>query len=203
MSQRYRFSFIPLCLCLCCSLCLSSWTQPPVPAQLQRPLLWVLTPNARALPDAPGCIMPSSLLPGCYVVCVSLPTGLGGRWGTDHSFLFLGPQRSSACRAQRRTWVVWPVDIRPSQETPGWGEGGLGRELCTLGAMFPIAHLPSGPFPREAHCGGAHLCRAGSLGTCWRCQARRQPGGGIGGSPGVPCTSPGKGPFLPAGCAGR
>ena len=85
---------------------------------------------------------------------MSLPTGLGERWGTDHSFLFLGPQRSSACRAHRRTWVAWPVDIRPSQETPGWGEGGLGRELCTSGAMFPIVHLPSGPFPREAHCGG-------------------------------------------------
>lgn len=74
--------------------------------------------------------------------------------------------------------------------------------IFTLGAMLLIAQLAFWTLARGGLPQGAHLCRVVSLGTCWRCQARLQPGAGTGGSLGVPCMLPGKGPFPPAGCAG-
>lgn len=124
--------------------------------------------------------------------------------GMDHIFSFLSPQCArpmgelgkyclNTCTNEWFSFVSY---------TPERGCTPVGG-LYTLQANPPDSPLSLWTFPGGRPCPWAHLCRAVSLGTCWRCRARRQPGAGTGGSPRVPCRSPGKGPFPPAGCAGR
>lgn len=121
-----------------------------------------------APPELPLMLPGASCQGGCFLVCVSLPTGPGERLGTDGIFLFLGPRRSSVCLAHGRTWVVWPefsykLDIGPSQKPPDWEKGA--REGRThFGSNAPDCPPPLWTFPREAHCGGLTFVERGLSG---------------------------------------
>lgn len=118
-----------------------------------------------------------------------------------------------------QAWVVLSHSEPPvllGLPSPGEDSGNVGRTQARMrestAYVMPLSEAAPSRRPhrpphfwtlRPGSPPGAHLCREVSPGTCWRCRARPRPAAGIGGSPGVPCTSPGRGPFPPAGCAGR
>lgn len=113
-------------------------------------LLFQLSSDAPFCGCSPPTLEPSPMLPGAscralcclavYVVCVSLPTGLGERWGTDHSFLFLGPQRSSACRGPQED-----LGSVARRHPPFTGDPWLGRRGAREGVMHFGSDVPNCP----------------------------------------------------------